>query len=94
METARICQQILAEVRPYRIQDELARGRIVIVAGYPGNTDRHILPSEVAAADVALAQARQAVANTESALAVLLGRSPAAISAPKIARGADIDALL
>lgn len=53
----------------------------------------HQAQLDLAAADMTLAQARQAVANTESAMAVLLGRSPDAISAPHIARGADIDAL-
>ena len=30
----------ILEVRPYRIQDELARGRIVVVAGYQGVSPR------------------------------------------------------
>ena len=32
----RHCDARIVEVRPFRIQDELARGRIVIVAGYQG----------------------------------------------------------
>jgi aspartate kinase len=31
----------IIEVRPYRVQDELARGRIVVVAGYQGVSYRH-----------------------------------------------------
>lgn len=45
------------------------------------------------AAMIAAVQAQRAVATTESALAVMLGRAPTAIQAPVIARGADIDAL-
>jgi multidrug efflux system outer membrane protein len=40
-----------------------------------------------------VAQARQALANTESALTVLLGRSPGAIANPVLVRGRSIDVL-
>lgn len=62
-------------------------------AGSIGELDLHQSEAEAAAADILLAQAKQSVATTESALAVLLGRSPAAISKPEIARGSSIDAL-
>lgn len=62
-------------------------------AGSIGETDLHVSESELAAADISLAQAKQAVANSESALAVLLGRTPAEILKPEIARGKTIDQL-
>ncbi len=62
-------------------------------AGSVGQLDLHLAESEAAAADISLAQATQAVSNTESALAVLLGRSPAAIARPVITRGGSIDSL-
>ena len=62
-------------------------------AGSIGALDMHQAESEVAAAEIIQAQARQAVANTETVLAVLLGRSPTAIAAPVIARGAAIETL-
>lgn len=58
--------------------------------GKIGALDLFQAESEAAAADIVLEQARQSVALTESALALLLGRSPAAISRPAIARGAAI----
>ncbi|MDO9192635.1 MAG: efflux transporter outer membrane subunit [Undibacterium sp.] len=62
-------------------------------AGSVGELDLHLAESEAAAAEISLAQAKQALGNTESALAVLLGRSPSAIAQPVIVRGSSIDAL-
>ncbi|MFZ6767825.1 efflux transporter outer membrane subunit [Undibacterium sp. Di26W] len=62
-------------------------------AGAVGELDLHVAESETAAAEISYAQAKQAVSNTESALAVLLGRSATAIAQPVIARGNSIDGL-
>jgi multidrug efflux system outer membrane protein len=62
-------------------------------AGSTGELDLHVAESEMAAAEITVAQARQAVANTESALSVLLGRSPAAIANPVLVRGNSIVSL-
>ncbi|MFZ6759121.1 efflux transporter outer membrane subunit [Undibacterium sp. Ji50W] len=62
-------------------------------AGAVGELDLHVAESETAAAEISYAQAKQAVSNTESALAVLLGRSATAITQPVIARGNSIDGL-
>ncbi|QJQ07456.1 efflux transporter outer membrane subunit [Undibacterium piscinae] len=62
-------------------------------AGSIGELDLHVAESEMAAAEITVAQARQAVANTESALSVLLGRSPAAIANPVLVRGNSIVSL-
>ena len=62
-------------------------------AGVIGELDLHQATSEVSAAEVATAQAKQSVSNMESALAVLLGRSPVNIAKPVIARGSDINVL-
>ncbi|MFZ6845317.1 efflux transporter outer membrane subunit [Undibacterium sp. RuTC16W] len=60
-------------------------------AGSIGELDLHQAEAEAAATEITLAQAKQALANTESAIAVLLGRSPAAIANPDIPRGNSID---
>ncbi|MCU6432759.1 efflux transporter outer membrane subunit [Undibacterium sp. Jales W-56] len=62
-------------------------------AGSIGELDLHQAEAEAAATEITLAQAKQALANTESAIAVLLGRSPAAIANPDIARGNSIDGI-
>ncbi|MCH8619737.1 efflux transporter outer membrane subunit [Undibacterium sp. TS12] len=62
-------------------------------AGAIGELDLHLAESEAAAAEISLAQAKQTLSNTESALAVLLGRSATAIATPVIARGNAIDGL-
>ena len=51
------------------------------------------MKAELAANQISVAQLRQSVSNTESALAVLLGRSPKQIAQPEIARGLSMDAL-
>ena len=62
-------------------------------SGATGELDLHQAESEAAAAEVSVSQAKLAVSNLESAIAVLLGRSPAAVAQPVIARGKDIQAL-
>jgi multidrug efflux system outer membrane protein len=62
-------------------------------AGSVGELDLHVAESETAAAEITVAQARQALANAESALTVLLGRSPGAIANPVLVRGSSIGAL-
>ena len=62
-------------------------------SGSIGEPDLHVAESEAAAAQISLAQAKQALALSESALAVLLGRSPAAIMHPVLPRGQSIDML-
>jgi len=62
-------------------------------SGAIGELDLHQAESEAAAAEVSVSQAKLSVSNLESAIAVLLGRSPAAVAQPVIARGKDIQAL-
>ncbi len=84
---------VLASTMRKTRQDFLALQQARADLGDIGPLQLQTAQLDLATADMALAQARQAVAHTESALALLLGRSPAAISAPQIARGAEIDAL-
>lgn len=86
-------QIALADAALKTRQDNLRLQQKRLNAGSIGALDMHQAESEVAAAEIIQAQARQAMSNTEAALAVLLGRSPAAISAPVVARGAPIDTL-
>jgi len=86
-------QLALAQVTLKTRQENLRLQKKLYASGTIGELDLHIADSEEAAAEISLAQAQQAVANTESALAVLLGRSPAAVAKPNIARGNDIDGL-
>ena len=86
-------QGMLANTALKTRQDNLRLQQKRLNAGSIGALDMHQAESEVAAAEIIQAQARQVVSNTETVLAVLLGRSPAAISAPVIARGASIDTL-
>ena len=62
-------------------------------AGSIGELDLHQAESEAAAAEISLAQAEQAREVMESALALLLGRSPAEIAKPHFVRGKHIDDL-
>lgn len=74
-------------------QDNLRLQRKRFDAGSIGAFDLHQAESEAAAAEIVQAQARQSVAIAESVLALLAGRSPAAVATPVIVRGATIDAL-
>ncbi len=62
-------------------------------AGAISELDLHQAEAETASAEASVAQAKQNVANLESAIAVLLGRSPAGIAHPVIARGSEISSL-
>ncbi|MFZ6686888.1 efflux transporter outer membrane subunit [Undibacterium sp. SXout11W] len=86
-------QLALADVTLKTRQEKLRLQKKLYASGTVGELDLHIAESEEAAAEISLAQAKQAVANTESTLAVLAGRSPSAIAKPAIARGSDIDGL-
>lgn len=63
-------------------------------AGSIGVIDLHYAESELAAGEITVSQAKQALHNVESALAVLLGRSPAEVMNPNIARGLTIQQLV
>ena len=86
-------QRALADSALKTRQENLRLQQRRLTAGSIGTLELHQAESEVATAEIAQAQASQAVATTETVLAVLLGRSPRAITTPVIARGAPIDAL-
>lgn len=86
-------QLALAEAALKTRQQNLRLQEKRFAAGSIGALDFHQAESEVSAAEIIRAQASQSVGSTEAALAVLLGRSPAAISTPVIARGSPIDGL-
>lgn len=62
-------------------------------AGSIGELDLRQAQAEAAGVQASLLQLQQARANTESALSLLLGRSPAAIAKPSVARGASVAVL-
>lgn len=86
-------QRELADSALKTRQDNLRLQQKRLAAGSIGALELHQAESEVEAAEIAQVQASQAVANTETVLAILLGRSPRAITTPVIARGAAIDTL-
>jgi multidrug efflux system outer membrane protein len=61
-------------------------------AGVIGEYDLRQAEAELAAVVADIARARQAIGLTESAIATLTGRSPRAVFAPEVARGASIEA--
>ncbi len=61
--------------------------------GVVGEIDLRQAESEAASVEATLQTVRQSRSNAESALALLLGRTPTAIANPVIARGADMAAL-
>ena len=86
-------QMILASQVLQTRKDNLRLQQKRFASGSIGELDLHLATSEVAASEITVAQAKQVLENSESALAVLLGRSPAAIVKPSIVRGHGIDAL-
>ena len=74
-------------------QDNLRLQQKRFSAGSIGTLELHQAEAEAEAAEVSKAQGQQQVANTESAIALLAGRSPALVATPAIARGAAIEAL-
>lgn len=83
-----LAQAILA-TREQNLQLQQKRYR----SGSIGEPDLHVAESEADAARISQLQAQQALTLSESALAVLLGRSPAAILHPVLPRGQSIDQL-
>lgn len=63
-------------------------------AGSIGDIDLHYAESELAAGEIAFTQAKQALRNVESALAVLVGRSPKQVMHPDLPRGLSIQELV
>ncbi len=86
-------QLALADAALKTRQENLRLQQKRFAAGSVGTLEMHQAESEVAGTEVTRAQAQQAVAVSEAALAVLAGRSPRAIATPQIGRGASIDAL-
>ena len=86
-------QVALAESTRRMRHDALRLQQVRSSAGSASMADLYRAEAAAALADLTATQARQSVALTEALMAVLLGRSPAAISAPDIARGADISTL-
>jgi multidrug efflux system outer membrane protein len=86
-------QLALAEATLATRRDNLRLQQKRLTAGVIGELDFHQAEAEAAATDVVVLQARQALRNSESAIALLLGRSPAQIANPVIARGQSIDTL-
>jgi multidrug efflux system outer membrane protein len=65
-----------------------------LAAGLVGQLEKNTADLELASAQAALTQVRQQVANGETALALLLGRKPQALTTPHIARGKALAELL
>jgi len=74
-------------------QENLRLQKRRFTAGATSELDLHVAESEAAASEISYSQAKQALSNIESTLAVLLGRSASAIAQPVIARGNAIDSL-
>lgn len=75
-------------------QENLTLQRKRHAAGSIGDIELHVAESELAAGEINFSQAKQALRNVESALAVLLGRSPKQVMNPEIARGLTIQQLV
>ncbi|MFZ6772866.1 efflux transporter outer membrane subunit [Undibacterium sp. SXout7W] len=86
-------QLLLAQSTLKTRQENLRLQQKRYSSGSIGELDLHVAESEAAAAEISVAQAKQQVSITESALAILLGRSPGAIAQPVIARGNSIGQL-
>lgn len=83
-----LAEQTLATRREnLRLQNKRFEGGVV------GELDVQQAAAEAAGIEATLLQAQQNRRATEAALAVLLGRGPAAIVQPNVARGTAIDAL-
>ena len=86
-------QLTLAEQTLATRQENLRLQQRRFQGGVIGELDLRQAESESAAVQAVAQQTRQARSNAESALALLVGRSPAAIASPVVARGADFGAL-
>ncbi|MFZ6801424.1 efflux transporter outer membrane subunit [Undibacterium sp. Di24W] len=87
-------QLAFAETTVKSRQENLSLQRKRHAAGSIGDIDLHYAESELAAGEISFSQAKQALRNVESALAVLLGRSPKQVMNPEIARGLTIQQLV
>jgi multidrug efflux system outer membrane protein len=87
-------QLAFAETTLKSRQENLALQRKRHAAGAIGDIDLHYAESELAAGEISFSQAKQALRNVESALSVLLGRSPKQVMNPEIARGLTIQQLV
>lgn len=86
-------QLSLADASLKTRQENLRLQQKRFTAGSIGEADLRLAEAELAASEISQTQAKLALSNVESALAVLLGRSAKAITTTDIARGASIDAL-
>jgi multidrug efflux system outer membrane protein len=86
-------QVLLAEQTLASRQENLRLQQRRFQGGVIGELDLRQAQGEAANVEASLRSARQGLANAETTLALLLGRSPAQIVRPQIARGADFAAL-
>jgi multidrug efflux system outer membrane protein len=86
-------QLALADASLKTRQENLHLQQKRFAAGSIGEGDLRLAEAELAASEITQVQAKLALNNVESALAVLLGRSSKAILQTEIARGASIDQL-
>ncbi len=86
-------QLTLAEETLRTREENLRLQRRRLAGGVISELDVRQAEAEAASIESTLRQTQQNVRNTESALALLLGRKPAEIAKPNIARGATITAL-
>jgi multidrug efflux system outer membrane protein len=87
-------QLAFAETTLKSRQENLSLQRKRHAAGAIGDIDLHYAESELAAGEIAFTQAKQALRNVESALAVLVGRTPKQVMNPEIPRGLTIQQLV
>jgi multidrug efflux system outer membrane protein len=87
-------QSTLAQTTLQTRQDNLRLQKLRFDAGVVGALDLRQAESETASALAAQQQVAQARSNTESALALLVGRQPGDIVRPVLARGLELSALL
>jgi len=80
-------QTFATRIENLRLQKRRFEGGVI------GEIDLRQAESESASVEATLQTVRQSRSNAESALALLLGRSPTAIANPVIARGADMATL-
>jgi outer membrane protein, multidrug efflux system len=83
-------QLVLAEQTLATRTENLRLQKRRLEGGVIGELDLRQAEAEAAGVDVTLQTTRQSRRNAESALALLLGRQPAAIVKPALARGSDI----
>ena len=86
-------QLTLAEQTLATRQENLRLQQRRFQGGVVGELDLRQAESEAASVQATAQQTRQSRGNAEAALALLVGRSPAAIANPVLARGAEFDAL-